>query len=199
MVNLNWEVVPKETPKIIKRCPRCSHSYFICSEKFRVNSNGKSTDVWLIYRCEACDYTWNMDIITRKATREISEDVFDKCQRNDMGLAWLYAFDKEIISKNKARIHTSINLEVLGDIQELLNSSENICFINFYSVYFLDIPVKKILRAKFALSISTLEALSDNKVITEASTDNTDLMTKVGKNCLIKINLEQFKLSLNLK
>ena len=51
--------------------------------KFRTNAQKKRIDVWLIYRCSACDEVWNLPIFERVATGDIAPDAFDAIARND--------------------------------------------------------------------------------------------------------------------
>ena len=70
-----WTVRPKSLPKVRRHCSACHESKaFVCSEKFRVNASKKSIDVWLIYRCEACDGTWNYGVIERRSVAEVNAE-----------------------------------------------------------------------------------------------------------------------------
>ena len=63
-----WTILPGEAPAIRRNCSGCrKSSIFRSSGNFRMNANGNKLDVWLIYRCEKCDTSWNMDIYTRTA------------------------------------------------------------------------------------------------------------------------------------
>ena len=55
-VTYQWQLIAHETPKLQKDCSRCANTEFVCSEKFRINSCKKMTDVWLIYKCTQCDF-----------------------------------------------------------------------------------------------------------------------------------------------
>ena len=67
---------------------------FACSMKFRTNAQKKRIDVWLIYRCSACDAVWNLPILERMGVGEIASEVFDAVARNDPALALRHAFDR---------------------------------------------------------------------------------------------------------
>ena len=66
IVTIDWQVIPLDLPTISKKCSACKNNEFECSKKFRVNSNKKLSDVWLIYKCTSCNSTWNMNVISRK-------------------------------------------------------------------------------------------------------------------------------------
>lgn len=58
-----WELVPKNIPAVRRKCPKCGEkTNYISTGKFRVNANKNNIDVWLIYQCEKCKTSWNMDI-----------------------------------------------------------------------------------------------------------------------------------------
>jgi len=62
--------------------------------KFRTNAQKKRIDVWLIYRCRACDAVWNLPILERMGVGEIAPEVFDAVARNDSAFALRHAFDR---------------------------------------------------------------------------------------------------------
>ena len=62
--------------------------------KFRTNAQKKRIDIWLIYRCGACDAVWNLPILERTGVGEIAPEVFDAVARNDSALALRHAFDR---------------------------------------------------------------------------------------------------------
>ena len=63
---------PRTPPQPWLACSRCRDIRpFRCSEKFRLNANGKRLDAWLIYRCGSCDNTWNRPVLERRNRRDI--------------------------------------------------------------------------------------------------------------------------------
>jgi hypothetical protein len=62
--------------------------------KFRTNAQKKRIDVWLIYRCLACDEVWNRPLFERVGIGDIAPDAFDAIARNDPTLALRHAFDR---------------------------------------------------------------------------------------------------------
>lgn len=74
--------------QISRHCPRCkSDQSFASSGKFRVNAQKKLIDVWLIWRCVACDQTWNHAIHERQSVRALPPDALEALMRNDADLA----------------------------------------------------------------------------------------------------------------
>ena len=69
-LRIHWAIAPEIAPQPLINCNRCGTvKAYRCSEKFRVNANGKRIDVWLIYRCVDCDNSWNFGIFERPALR----------------------------------------------------------------------------------------------------------------------------------
>ncbi len=92
-----------DTIKIYHRCGGCGKKQeFINSGKFRVNANGKSVDVWLIYRCAKCKHSWNLTIYERRKPTKISGDEYQKFLDNDMDLAREYGNNIGFLKKNNA-------------------------------------------------------------------------------------------------
>jgi hypothetical protein len=75
---------------------------FACSLKFRTNAQKKRVDVWLIYRCGACDQVWNLPILERVGVGEIAPEAFDAIARNDPALALRHAFDRTRLMRHGA-------------------------------------------------------------------------------------------------
>jgi hypothetical protein len=91
---VRWRIVPVETPRVRRHCPRCgAPRWFRSSDAFRVNARQRRVDVWLIYRCGDCDATWNREVFTRALPRDIGAGLYHRLQHNDRETAWRMAFD----------------------------------------------------------------------------------------------------------
>ena len=90
----SWRIQPVRLPRLWRRCSQCGISQpFICSERFRINANSKAIDVWLLYRCSACEDTWKLPIHSRRAITAIAPAALDAFERNDLETAHRYACD----------------------------------------------------------------------------------------------------------
>jgi hypothetical protein len=79
-------------PQVKRHCPRCAgERRFASSGKFRVNAQGKTIDVWLIFRCTDCDYRWNMPVHERRPVGSLDPVALEALMRNDAALAERYA------------------------------------------------------------------------------------------------------------
>jgi len=88
-----WCVRPLQTPAILRRCARCDDKRpFVSSDRFRINAQGRRLDIWLIYRCLQCEYTWNRAIHSRIRPEELSPNQYEAYRYNDVKMAWDAAF-----------------------------------------------------------------------------------------------------------
>ena len=93
----------KPNIKVYFRCGGCGKKQeFINSCKFRVNTNGKNVDVWLIYRCKKCKHSKNLTIYERTRPGKIPADLFERFLCNDMETALEYGRNIVFLKKNHA-------------------------------------------------------------------------------------------------
>lgn len=153
-----WEVVALTTPLIKKKCNKCNrNSLFYCSDKFRLNSQKKYIDVWLIYRCHDCDTTYNLTILSRTKPDMIDKILLQKFMENDENLAWQYAFDSDIVKRNN--VEPDYSQKEYNIIKEELSLSQMIetgsDFIEFEIKLNHNLPLKLSQIIKTGLDIST--------------------------------------------
>jgi hypothetical protein len=84
-----WRLRPLGVPSWPERCTRCLHPELVSTGAFRVNSNGARHDVWLVYRCPACQAARRRRILHRIAE---SSAPLDRYRRSDSALAVAHAF-----------------------------------------------------------------------------------------------------------
>ena len=89
--------------RVFHRCGGCGKKQeFLNSGKFRVNANGNSVDVWLIYRCRKCKHSWNLTIVERTRPGRIPSELFEAFQANDAPTAAAYGRDVMFLKRNRA-------------------------------------------------------------------------------------------------
>ncbi|PQQ38246.1 hypothetical protein C6H68_07635 [Photorhabdus luminescens] len=64
----------------------------------------KILDVWSIYKCEKCDYTWNIDIFSRIHVNKLESNLYERFLHNDQDEIRRYAFDYRVLAKNRAEL-----------------------------------------------------------------------------------------------
>jgi len=188
-----WKIIPKETPCIENICSRCNNNRFICSDKFRINSNKKLSDVWLIYKCSYCENTWKMSILTRKNLSHIDHHLFRRFQENNIDLVWYYAFNKSIAKYNKVRLDSNVNVEIVDHQSGYLHSTESVISVLITSEYELSIPIKKILQQKLNISVNQLVRLHHEEIIVINGNTNHDLSKKIGFGCRLLIDCTRWR------
>lgn len=110
---VTWRIVPLRTPHVVRACPRCGGPRaFASSDRFRVNASGRKLDVWLIYRCVACDFTWNLTVLERATPETIGAARLAAYHHNDAALAWSCAFDAALLRRAGARPEPAVPVRV---------------------------------------------------------------------------------------
>lgn len=109
-----WTVTPSIYPQPWRSCSRCGEPRpFRCSGKFRLNANGKRLDAWLVYKCMACDGTWNHAVMERRAARDFEPAILAALEANDANLVRRFAFDLAALGKSVHRIEEFAEVTVL--------------------------------------------------------------------------------------
>jgi len=77
------KVSENKEPRVMFRCGGCGKKQeFVNSGRFRVNANGKSVDVWLIYSCKKCKHSKNLTIYERTNPGRIPMELFECFMNN---------------------------------------------------------------------------------------------------------------------
>ncbi|MGH7287114.1 MAG: DUF1062 domain-containing protein [Myxococcota bacterium] len=88
-----WRVEALALPTPLEHCARCAQPRsFVCSERFRVNANGGRLDVWLLYRCPACEGVRKLRVLRRARVAEIARAELDGYQADAPRLVRRWAF-----------------------------------------------------------------------------------------------------------
>lgn len=104
-MKVTWTVTPVEYQRIAKRCPSCKIKRdFTPSGAFRVNSQKKVLDVWSIYKCTHCDYTWNISLFTRLHVSKIDRELHHRLMMNDAATVQHFASDIAMLKRNNAEL-----------------------------------------------------------------------------------------------
>lgn len=157
-----WTVTPSLYPRPWRSCSRCGEARpFRCSGKFRLNANGRRLDAWLVYKCTACDSTWNHAVIERRAARDFEPEMFAALEANDANLVRRFAFDLAALGQSAHRIEEFAEVTVLktllGEAPVPVRSLE----------IALDVPVSislrldRLLAAEFGLSRNRIAAMAE--------------------------------------
>jgi hypothetical protein len=89
-----WRVEPLSAPPLFVPCPCCHRiSRFECAERFRVNAQQARLDVWLLYRCAACDHTTKRRLLRRAPVGSLAPARLEGYLRDDAELVRRHAFE----------------------------------------------------------------------------------------------------------
>jgi hypothetical protein len=81
---VTWRLRPTGLPRLRGRCAPCAGpSIFDPTGRFRVNANGKTIDVWLLLRCQACGQARKATVVERSPVRSIDPALLRRYQDND--------------------------------------------------------------------------------------------------------------------
>lgn len=102
-MTVTWTVTPVGYQHIAKRCPACNVKRdFAPSGAIRVNSQKKLLDIWSIYKCTHCDYTWNIALFSRLHVSKINRELLQRLLQNDAAMVHYYAADLATLKRNRA-------------------------------------------------------------------------------------------------
>jgi len=112
-LRVQWTVNPKVAPQIWLACNRCSRVRLLRSSgKIRLNANGKRLDAWLVYRCTACDQTWNRRLFQRRSVHDIDPLTLHALQTNDPAWVRRLEFDVGDLRRQGRRVEESADIDV---------------------------------------------------------------------------------------
>lgn len=104
-LRVRWTVIPQTPPQPWIACSGCgSLRAFQSSGKVRLNANGRKLDAWLIYKCVACEKTWNRPIFERQNVRDINPLVLGALQSNDSDWIRTEAFNLAALRRKAQRV-----------------------------------------------------------------------------------------------
>lgn len=157
---VEWRIVALHTPVVSRRCPRCNvRKSFKCADKFRINGQGRRLDVWLIYKCDYCEQTWNMTILSRVTPESIPPALLQAFTDNDEATAWRYAFDHETLRKNEADADIKVETRIDGPEVSIATLEADELEIDIRFDFFTRMRLDALLGGRLGLSRKQLEKL----------------------------------------
>lgn len=158
MKKVTWTIEYQSPPTALKYCKKCGcKTAFACSGRFRANARRKSLDVWLIYKCESCDTTWNAAVYTQVSPQSLLPRELDGFHGNDEQLVMDYAMDYDFLNRNNAQAGLP-QYTVEGD----MFSPEDEVELTIKSEYSLPVKVSVLIREKLKLSQREFSQLADS-------------------------------------
>nr|WP_264474092.1 DUF1062 domain-containing protein [[Clostridium] scindens] len=139
----------------MRYCKKCGKKEeYLCSGEFRVNAQQKNLDIWLIYKCNHCNTTWNSAIYSRVSPQKLGADLLERFYKNDESLAIQYAMDLSLLHRNGVEAKMP-EYTIIGEDVSL----EKTVNIKIQSKYRLPLKISAILRKKLGITQRELEEL----------------------------------------
>jgi hypothetical protein len=108
-----WRIAPQSPPLPIRHCARCGTDRpFQPSGKVRLNANGRKLDAWLIYRCKACDTTWNLPLLDRVRVAQVTAAELQAMQSSAPDWVRARLFDASLLRRHADRIAPAAELAI---------------------------------------------------------------------------------------
>lgn len=185
-LRVRWTLIANRFPRPWRSCPRCgTQRAFECSGKFRLNANGRRLDAWLVYKCTACDDTWNHTLFERRNTRELDPDLLSALEANDPALVSRFAFDVAALRRAAHRVE-----EFAGSVarkDELTDEAQAPARLEILLATPAPIAIRldRLLAAELGLPRARIGAMADaGHIITAAG-----LNRPVRDGCRVEIDL----------
>jgi hypothetical protein len=161
---LTWRIRARTKPRVIRSCPRCDvKREFVSTDRFRINAHQSRVDVWLIFQCIVCKFTWKLTIYTRVLPSDIDRDLFAKFTQNDRATAELYSADEALLRKNGVMVEVPTEYDVDGP---QLDWTIDQVRLTLEVEGALSARVEAILAKRLAVSRNELDRLIDSGAIT---------------------------------
>jgi hypothetical protein len=176
-LQIRWTIIPRFAPQPWIVCRGCGGlRAFQSSNKIRLNANGRKLDAWLIYKCMACDKTWNRPIFERRNVRDINPTVLEALQSNDPIWIRRETFNLEALRRKSQRIDEFPEFEVR---KEVLRDAANREHLQIE----LSVPLPtctrldRLLATELGISRTRLRALHESASL-RTHPDRTDILRR---------------------
>ena len=187
--HLQIQLIPSDIPWIRRHCARCKlHQRFVSSGRFRVNVQGKLIDVWLIYRCVSCDFTWNHAIHVRRPVRDIDARELQALMGNDPVLADYHAGDMTRLRGARVEIEATGRLHLRRSLIHAPSRETRMIRIGIISAASCQVRLDRVLAWGLSVRRSEVTALSDGAALSVRQ--QTAKALKRGATAGQEINIE---------
>jgi hypothetical protein len=182
-LQVRWTLIPTTAPEPWISCSGCGGvRAFRCGDKVRLNANGRKLDAWLIYKCTACEATWNRTLFERRNVREIDPATLQALQNNDPDWIRARVFDLEALKRSAHRIEMPAECEIR---KELVREAPD--WTHLEIALSISVPVSlrldRLLASELPVSRSQLNARHRAGLL-KASPDRADILRRPARNGL---------------
>jgi hypothetical protein len=192
-----WSLRPLELPRPWRYCASCAKARaFVCSERFRVNAQKKSLDVWLNYRCECCEDLWKFPLFERRPVSALGA-ALEAFARHEPAMVWKYAFDIARLRPHVIRIDMDVRVQIeRTPLAAEAAASGHVC-IDFDVPFLCDIRLDRLLAGELGISRNTLQGWYERALLQVWPEQRAALSRRVrdGQRVRLKPDPQQPRLS----
>lgn len=176
-----WRVEPTTAPCPWRHCSSCGGSRpFRSDGKIRLNANGRKLDAWLIYKCSACERTWNRPVAERLAVDSISRADLQAMQRSDPAWVRVCEFDLGALRRYCERIELSPAVRVVKTPCERVIGPWSVIILTVSAPLPTGMRLDRLLAAELKLSRSQLVSMHRTGAVQVGPAEGTGLKKLVS-------------------
>lgn len=191
LLQVRWTVTPTIAPQPWIACNGCGGPRpFRCSDKIRLNANGRRLDAWLIYKCTGCDRSWNRPIFERRSVRDVDARILQALQSNDPDFIRGEAFDIEALRRATRRIDEFAQFSIRKKLLREL-PGWRLLEIEFATALPLNVRLDRLLASEMGMTRSKLAALHEAGLIKANSTAAGFLRRRIRNGLRVTVDLSQ--------
>ncbi|NSZ66057.1 DUF1062 domain-containing protein [Agrobacterium tumefaciens] len=190
-LQVRWTIIPQTPPQPWIACGGCGGMRaFQSSGKIRLNANGRKLDAWLIYKCIACEKTWNRPIFERQNVRDIDPDIHEAFQSNDPEWIRAETFNLQALRRKAQRVDEFddyiIEKATVHEVTDWTKLVIELAVMNPTST-----RLDRLLASELRISRSRLQTLNE-KGFLQSTSDRSDAMRRrVKTGTLVTIDLSK--------
>jgi hypothetical protein len=177
ILKVRWTINPRTAPQPWIACSGCGGlKPFRSSGKIRLNANGKKLDAWLVYKCAACDKTWNRTLFERQNVRGLVPLTLEALQTNDPSWIRVQEFDLDALRRKALRVDEFADADVQ---KEVLHETAGWTVLDIELAVTLSFSVRldRLLASELDISRSRLQALHKSTKL-QIHPDRADAMRR---------------------
>jgi hypothetical protein len=154
-----WLIQPSEYPRAIRYCPNCAETKpYVCNERFRINAQKKTIDVWLKYGCAECGNTWKLPLLERCAIATLDAATYAAFVGHDVAMIRRYAFDVALLRRHAMAVDTDVAVSVQRSVESLNDSFKgHDWLITLQLPFACNLRLDRLLASELRVSRSTLQ------------------------------------------
>ncbi|WP_345945716.1 DUF1062 domain-containing protein [Sodalis sp. dw_96] len=142
-----------------------------------MNAQKKVLDIWSIYKCEICEYTWNIDIVSRVNISRIDQALYERFLANDQEEICRRAFDYNALMRTNNVLGPPPDFDVDGHEITAFPGTPRL-EVDIQLQYPIQVRLVAILAKKLNLSRSRIVNLVDAGTITGVSSRDLNRKAK---------------------